>query len=92
MIIVTMVTLVFRLTDDSAEELARDQRIAILQSRISEIRKIYMELKSEVALIDRRRKRARRKEREAEREGNYSFYISGSIIMPPTLKDFTTSK
>ena len=54
------------IADDSAEELERDQRISVLQTRIIEIRKVYMELKAEVALIDRRRKRARRKEREGE--------------------------
>jgi AT-rich interactive domain-containing protein 4B len=38
--------------------------------KVQEIRKIYMDLKSEVALIDRRRKRAKRKERESKLSEN----------------------
>lgn len=39
-----------------------DRRIAVLQDRLAEIRKVYMSLKAEVAVIDRRRKRAKKKE------------------------------
>ncbi|XP_076315883.1 LOW QUALITY PROTEIN: uncharacterized protein LOC143228520 [Tachypleus tridentatus] len=42
-----------------------DKRIAILQESLTELRKTYMALKAEVALIDRRRKRAKKKERDA---------------------------
>jgi len=39
------------------------QRIAIIQERLTELRKTYMALKAEVACIDRRRKKLRRKEK-----------------------------
>lgn len=39
-----------------------EKRIAVLQDRLSELRKVYMQLKAEVAVIDRRRKRAKKKE------------------------------
>lgn len=47
-------------------------RIAFLVEKIHEIRKIYMNLKSEVACIDRHRKKLRRKERERETAQNSS--------------------
>ncbi|XP_042337796.1 AT-rich interactive domain-containing protein 4A-like [Plectropomus leopardus] len=40
------------------------ERISFLQEKLQEIRKYYMTLKSEVASIDRRRKRLKKKERE----------------------------
>uniref|UniRef100_A0A671MBG6 AT-rich interactive domain-containing protein 4A-like n=1 Tax=Sinocyclocheilus anshuiensis TaxID=1608454 RepID=A0A671MBG6_9TELE len=40
------------------------ERISFLQEKLQEIRKYYMSLKSEVASIDRRRKRLKKKERE----------------------------
>ena len=40
------------------------ERISFLQDKLQEIRKYYMTLKSEVASIDRRRKRLKKKERE----------------------------
>ena len=43
-----------------------EKKIEFLYDRIKEIRTIYMGLKSEVALIDRKRKRARRRERQGE--------------------------
>lgn len=45
----------------------QDERIALLQSRMAEMRKIYHQLKQEVANIDRKRKRAKRREREGGR-------------------------
>lgn len=42
-----------------------DKRIAILQESLSELKKTYMALKAEVALIDRHRKRDKKKEKEA---------------------------
>ena len=47
-----------------------EPRIVFLMEKVQEIRKIYMDLKSEVALIDRRRKRAKRKERESKLSEN----------------------
>lgn len=40
------------------------ERISFLQDKLQEIRKYYLSLKSEVASIDRRRKRLKKKERE----------------------------
>uniref|UniRef100_A0A8C7T6B5 AT-rich interactive domain 4A n=1 Tax=Oncorhynchus mykiss TaxID=8022 RepID=A0A8C7T6B5_ONCMY len=40
------------------------ERISFLQDKLQDIRKYYMSLKSEVASIDRRRKRLKKKERE----------------------------
>lgn len=42
------------------------ERISFLQEKLQEIRKYYLSLKSEVASIDRRRKRLKKKEREGE--------------------------
>lgn len=47
--------------------------------KVQEIRKIYMDLKSEVALIDRRRKRAKRKERESKLSENYRLFVDLEI-------------
>lgn len=45
------------------------ERISFLQEKLQEIRKYYMSLKSEVATIDRRRKRLKKK----DREGNFQI-------------------
>lgn len=55
----------FNLNLDEGQYLEGEQRISFLMEKIQEIRKVYMNLKSEVATIDRRRKRARRRERES---------------------------
>uniref|UniRef100_V9KAX5 AT rich interactive domain 4A (RBP1-like) n=1 Tax=Callorhinchus milii TaxID=7868 RepID=V9KAX5_CALMI len=52
----------FQLTD--LNNLTSGERISFLQDKLQEIRKYYMSLKSEVASIDRRRKRLKKKERE----------------------------
>ncbi|KAK3597334.1 hypothetical protein CHS0354_034576 [Potamilus streckersoni] len=49
---------------EEGKYLEGEKRITFLMEKISEMRKIYMSLKSEVASIDRRRKRLRRKEKE----------------------------
>jgi hypothetical protein len=41
-----------------------DRRILILQERLAELRKTYLNIKSEVAVLDRKKKKARRKDRE----------------------------
>lgn len=51
-------------------ELDASQRIAVLQQKLGELRKTYMSVKTELAGIDRRRKKLRRREREAS--GNIS--------------------
>lgn len=48
------------------------ERISFLQEKLQDIRNHYLSLKSEVASIDRRRKRMKKKERESE-----SLVISG---------------
>lgn len=55
----------YNLNLEEGKYLEGEQRISFLMEKVHEIRKIYMDLKSEVALIDRRRKRAKRKERDS---------------------------
>ncbi|KAJ8946443.1 hypothetical protein NQ318_014431, partial [Aromia moschata] len=40
------------------------QRIAVLQQKLSELRKTYADVKAELAAVERRRKKIRRRERE----------------------------
>ncbi|XP_028251332.1 AT-rich interactive domain-containing protein 4A isoform X2 [Parambassis ranga] len=49
---------------DELDSMSSTERISFLQDKLQEIRKYYMSLKSEVASIDRRRKRLKKKERE----------------------------
>ncbi|XP_047467690.1 AT-rich interactive domain-containing protein 4A [Mugil cephalus] len=49
---------------DELDSMSSTERISFLQEKLQEIRKCYMSLKSEVANIDRRRKRLKKKERE----------------------------
>ncbi|XP_056152104.1 AT-rich interactive domain-containing protein 4A isoform X2 [Lampris incognitus] len=46
------------------DSMSSTERISFLQEKLQEIRRYYMTLKSEVASIDRRRKRLKKKERE----------------------------
>lgn len=48
------------------EKLSSPERITFLQEKLQDIRNHYLLLKSEVASIDRRRKRMKKKERESE--------------------------
>ena len=48
------------------ENMTSAERITILQEKLQEIRKHYLSLKSEVASIDRRRKRLKKKERDSK--------------------------
>lgn len=48
------------------DNMSSTERISFLQKKLQEIRKYYMSLKSEVASIDRRRKRLKKKEREGK--------------------------
>jgi len=41
-----------------------DERIRVLQAKLAEMRKVYQQLKQEVSSIDRKRKRAKRREQE----------------------------
>ncbi|KAK8753353.1 hypothetical protein OTU49_004048, partial [Cherax quadricarinatus] len=47
-------------------DLDASKRIAVLQSRIQELKRTYMQVKTELASVERRRKKLRRKEREKE--------------------------
>ncbi|KAF0043772.1 hypothetical protein F2P81_002930 [Scophthalmus maximus] len=49
---------------DELDNMSSTERISFLQEKLQDIRKYYMTLKSEVASIDRRRKRLKKKERE----------------------------
>ncbi|XP_044022455.1 AT-rich interactive domain-containing protein 4A isoform X2 [Siniperca chuatsi] len=49
---------------DELDSMSSTERISFLQEKLQEIRKYYLTLKSEVASIDRRRKRLKKKERE----------------------------
>lgn len=49
---------------DELDNMNSTERISFLQEKLQEIRKYYMSLKSEVATIDRRRKRLKKKDRE----------------------------
>lgn len=49
---------------DALDGMSSAERISFLQEKLQEIRKYYLSLKSEVASIDRRRKRLKKKERE----------------------------
>lgn len=43
------------------------QRIAVLQQKLSELRKAYADVKAELATVERRRKKLRRREREGNK-------------------------
>lgn len=48
------------------EKMSSLEKIAFLQAKLQDIRNHYLSLKSEVASIDRRRKRMKKKERESK--------------------------
>lgn len=50
-----------------------NQRIALLKKKIQDLRKTYNMIKTELASIDRRRKKLRRREREMKKTGNKSL-------------------
>lgn len=50
-----------------------NQRIALLKKKIQDLRKTYNMIKTELASIDRRRKKLRRRERELKKNGNKSL-------------------
>lgn len=53
-------------TSADLEKMNSLERISFLQEKLQDIRNHYLSLKSEVASIDRRRKRMKKKERESE--------------------------
>ncbi|XP_069772996.1 AT-rich interactive domain-containing protein 4A isoform X3 [Narcine bancroftii] len=72
----------FQLAD--LNNLTSAERIAFLQDKLQEIRKYYMSLKSEVASIDRRRKRLKKKEREVTPAAPGTSSASSETGMSPT--------
>uniref|UniRef100_A0A8C3XV02 AT-rich interaction domain 4A n=1 Tax=Chelydra serpentina TaxID=8475 RepID=A0A8C3XV02_CHESE len=60
------------------------ERISFLQAKLQEIRKYYMSLKSEVATIDRRRKRLKKKDREVSHTGASMSSASSDTGMSPS--------
>ncbi|XP_055528529.1 AT-rich interactive domain-containing protein 4A isoform X2 [Wyeomyia smithii] len=55
------------------------QRIAILKKKIQELRKTYNAIKAELASIDRRRKKLRRRERENKKQAKMAATGSGTV-------------
>ncbi|XP_009004341.1 AT-rich interactive domain-containing protein 4A isoform X2 [Callithrix jacchus] len=60
------------------------EKISFLQEKLQEIRKYYMSLKSEVATIDRRRKRLKKKDREVSHAGASMSSASSDTGMSPS--------
>ncbi|XP_075049561.1 AT-rich interactive domain-containing protein 4A [Mixophyes fleayi] len=60
------------------------EKIVFLQDKLQEIRKYYMSLKSEVATIDRRRKRLKKKDREVSNTGASMSSASSETGMSPS--------
>ncbi|XP_013912172.1 PREDICTED: AT-rich interactive domain-containing protein 4A [Thamnophis sirtalis] len=60
------------------------ERISFLQEKLQDIRKYYMSLKSEVATIDRRRKRLKKKDREVSHTGASMSSGSSDTGMSPS--------
>lgn len=70
-------TFFFSFCSADLEKMSSLERISFLQEKLQDIRNHYLSLKSEVASIDRRRKRMKKKERESEIIAS-SFHESAS--------------
>ncbi|KAK2538969.1 Arid4a [Columba guinea] len=66
------------------DNMSSTERISFLQEKLQEIRKYYMSLKSEVATIDRRRKRLKKKDREVSHTGASMSSASSDTGMSPS--------
>lgn len=66
---------------DELDSMSSTERISFLQDKLQEIKKYYMTLKSEVASIDRRRKRLKKKEREGRRACRQTLTSSASFLL-----------
>lgn len=66
------------------DNMAGAEKIVFLQDKLQEIRKYYMSLKSEVATIDRRRKRLKKKDREVSNTGASTSSASSETGMSPS--------
>ncbi|XP_036926993.1 AT-rich interactive domain-containing protein 4A isoform X1 [Acanthopagrus latus] len=69
---------------DELDSMSSTERISFLQEKLQEIRKYYMTLKSEVASIDRRRKRLKKKEREVSNTTASTSSGSSDTAMSPS--------
>lgn len=65
---------------DLGEYLEGEARCNFLIGKMREIKAIYMNLKAEVASIDRRRKRARRKEKECKQAFVFLYIFKKMIL------------
>ncbi|KAM4690953.1 AT-rich interactive domain-containing protein 4A [Rhinophrynus dorsalis] len=66
------------------DNMSGTERIVFLQEKLQEMRKYYMSLKSEVATIDRRRKRLKKKDREVSITGASMSSASSETGMSPS--------
>ncbi|XP_063804067.1 AT-rich interactive domain-containing protein 4A isoform X2 [Pseudophryne corroboree] len=66
------------------DNMSGTEKIVFLQDKLQEIRKYYMSLKSEVATIDRRRKRLKKKDREVSNTGASMSSASSETGMSPS--------
>uniref|UniRef100_F7IP89 AT-rich interactive domain-containing protein 4A n=1 Tax=Callithrix jacchus TaxID=9483 RepID=F7IP89_CALJA len=69
---------------DELDNMNSTEKISFLQEKLQEIRKYYMSLKSEVATIDRRRKRLKKKDREVSHAGASMSSASSDTGMSPS--------
>ena len=60
-------------------EMTSGERVALIQQRIRDVQKRWTELKIEVAHLDRKRRRARRKEREGEEGGVHLLFLLANL-------------
>lgn len=63
------------------EKMSSLEKIAFLQEKLQDIRNHYLLLKSEVASIDRRRKRMKKKERESKFSVKNIFGFKNSVVV-----------
>ncbi|OCT64882.1 hypothetical protein XELAEV_18041119mg [Xenopus laevis] len=66
------------------DNMSGTEKIIFLQEKLQEMRKYYMSLKSEVATIDRRRKRLKKKDREVSNTGASMSSGSSETGMSPS--------
>ncbi|XP_069494193.1 AT-rich interactive domain-containing protein 4A [Ambystoma mexicanum] len=70
--------------NEDLDNMTSSERITFLQDKLQEIRKYYLSLKSEVASIDRRRKRLKKKDREVAHPGASMSSASSETGMSPS--------
>lgn len=78
----------FHFSSDELDSMSSTERISFLQEKLQEIRKYYMTLKSEVASIDRRRKRLKKKEREGRRACRQTLTSSACFLRRALLHQY----